>query len=74
MQETSFEQILKQMAKTSSLSQREIRDRMQLAMDVALADPSPTVQAMWKTVPKKAEVPTLDEFMEYLIDKNMLAP
>ena len=74
MHETSFEQILNQIAKTSSLSQGEIRDRMQLAMDAALADPSPAVQAMWNAVPKQGDIPTLEEFMNYLIEKNMLSP
>ena len=74
MQKTSFEQILNQIAKTSSMSAEELRSSMQLAMDTALTDPSPTVQAMWKAVPKQGDIPTLDEFMNYLVDKNMLSP
>ena len=74
MQETSFEQILSQIARSSPLTPEEIRAKMQQAMEAALADPSPAVQAMWRSVPKTGRTPTLDEFMEYLIEKNMLAP
>ena len=74
MHDTPFDKILVQIASASQATTWEIREKMQLAMDTAMADPDPAVQAMWKSIPKKGEKPTLDEFMEYLIEKNLLLP
>lgn len=32
------------------------------------------VQSMWESIPKKGDTPTLGEFMDYLIEKNLLLP
>ena len=74
MQKTEFEKILDQIAHASQTSPGEIREKMQQAMEAALKDPSPSVQAMWSAVPKQGSTPTLDEFMAYLIDKKLLLP
>lgn len=74
MQETAFERILSQIASANQMSSSEIRERMRQALDSALENPDPSVQAMWESVPKKGTMPTLDEFMEYLIRKNLLLP
>ena len=74
MQKTVFEQILDQIAHSSQVSPEEIRKKMQQAMASALKNPDPSVKAMWAAVPRKGQQPTLEEFMDYLIDKNMLLP
>ena len=74
MQKTEFEKILDQIAQASQTSSAELREKMQQAMEAALKDPSPSVQAMWQSVPKQGGTPTLDEFMAYLIDRNLLLP
>ena len=47
---------------------------MQLAMEASIANHAPSVQAMWDSIPKKGPKPTLEEFMDYLIEKNLLLP
>ena len=74
MQNPAFEKILDQLASASSMTPAQIRAQMQLALESALEDPTPSVQAMWQSVPKKGTKPTLDEFMDYLIEKKMLLP
>ena len=74
MQDSKFDKILQQIAQANQSSSAEVRARMQLAMDAALQDPDPAVQAMWASIPSREEKPTLEEFMEYLIEKKMLLP
>ena len=74
MQNSAFDKILRQIAEAKQVSSREVREKMQLAMDAAMANPDPSVQAMWQSVPKKGAKPTLDEFMDYLIEKKLLLP
>lgn len=74
MQNSGFDKILRQIAEAKQVSSREVREKMQLAMDAAMANPDPSVQAMWDSIPKKGTKPTLDEFMDYLIERNLLLP
>ena len=46
MDDSVFEKILGQIASISQVSPQELRAKMQLAMDEALSDPDPAVQAM----------------------------
>ena len=74
MQKTVFERMLDQIAAIRQATPAEVRESMQMAMVSALNDPDPAVQAMWDSVPREGSVPTLEEFMNYLIDKNLLLP
>ena len=74
MQKTPFDLILDQIASANRITSMEVRERLRMAMASALKDPNPAVQAMWNSVPKKGDTPTLEEFMDYLIQKNMLQP
>ena len=74
MEKSGFEQILQQIASTSNTTPEQVRRQMEVAMAAALENPDPVVQKMWQSIPKKGTVPTLDEFMEYLIKKNALLP
>ena len=74
MENSAFEKILGQIASISQVSPQELRAKMQLAMDEALSDPDPAVQAMWASIPKENSQPTLEEFMRYLIEKKLLSP
>lgn len=74
MQDSAFEKILQQLASVSQLPVQELRTQMALAMAEALRNPDPAVQAMWARVPKQGQQPTLEEFMDYLIDRNLLSP
>ena len=74
MPNSAFEKILEQIASTSHIAPSRLRELMQTAMESALENPDPSVQAMWASVPKQGDKPTLDEFMAYLIEKNLLLP
>lgn len=74
MQKSAFEQIIEQIAEASQTTPGALREKMQSAMASALKNPDPSVQAMWGSVPREGDLPTLDEFTDYLIDKNLLLP
>lgn len=74
MHDSAFEKIIRQIASANRVSSMEVREKMQLAMEAAMTNPDPAVQAMWDSIPKKGSKPTLDEFMDYLIGKNLLLP
>ena len=74
MRKTALEQILEPIAKARQVSPALLMAQMQQVMDEALRDPDPAVQAMWDSIPKAGERPTLEEFMDYLIDKKLLSP
>ena len=74
MEKQGIEQILQQIASINGTSPSEVRREMEAAMASALQNPDPTVQKMWNSIPRKGKAPTLDEFMEYLIDQKALLP
>ena len=72
--QTPLEKIIHQIASANRTSSLEVREKMQLAMEAAMDNPDPAVQAMWASIPSKGARPTLEEFMDYLIEKNLLIP
>jgi len=72
MQASAFDKIIQQIARANHTSSTELRAQMQLAMDAALQDPDPAVQAMWASIPSREEKPTLEEFMDYLVEKQLV--
>ena len=74
MQDSAFERILEQISHSSQRSPDQLRSQMQLAMDAAMENPDPAVRAMWDSIPRQGEKPTLEEFMDYLVEKNLLMP
>lgn len=74
MHNTAFDRILAQIASVNQVCPSEVREKMQFAMEEAMANPDPAVQAMWASIPKSGSKPTLEEFMAYLIEKNLLLP
>lgn len=74
MQDSAFEKILDQIASASHIPPSRLRERMQAALESALENPDPAVQDMWNSIPKQGDKPTLEEFMNYLIEKNLLLP
>ncbi|MCL2796470.1 MAG: hypothetical protein FWD58_00210 [Firmicutes bacterium] len=55
-------QMCKAIAKKHSVSVEEIKKEMQAAIDAAYVFPTP--EAM--QIPRKGEIPTIDEFIEYV--------
>lgn len=74
MEKQGFEQILQQIAAINGTSSGEVRRQMEATMASALQNPDPAVRKMWSSIPRNGEVPTLDEFMEYLIEQKVLLP
>ena len=74
MEKKGFKQILAQIAAANHTTPEEVRQRMEAAMASALRNPDPLVQQMWDSIPKQGQHLTLDEFMEYLIDRKELLP
>jgi len=74
MQKTPFDQILDQLASDSRSDPAEVREKLRVGMASALESSNPAVQAMWNTIPRRGSRPTLEEFMDYLIKKQMLQP
>lgn len=74
MEKNGFAQILSQIAQAKHTIPEEIRQLMEEAMASALQNPDPAVQQMWGSIPRQGRELTLDEFMEYLIDRNQLVP
>lgn len=72
MQDSAFEKMLQQIAWDKQVSSRELRLQMQQAMEEAFRNPDPAVRAMWDSVPRQGTAPTLEEFMDYLIEKNLV--
>ena len=74
MHNTAFDRILAQIARANQESSAEVREKMQLALEAAMKNPDPSVQAMWASIPKAGSKLTLEEFMDYLIGKKLLQP
>ena len=74
MQDSAFEKILQQLAQAKQVPPQQLRSQMEQALEEALRNPDPAVQAMWAQVPKQGGSPTLEEFMDHLIRQNLLMP
>ena len=72
MQDSASEKILRQISSDKQISSRQLREQMQQALEEALKNPDPVVQAMWDSIPCRGAVPTLEEFMDYLVEKKVV--
>ena len=61
-----FDRIIRKMAAESNTPPEQIRMEMQQAMDEAMQNPDPIIQARWKKIPRKGKELTLEEFVEYV--------
>lgn len=46
----------------------EVRKQMELAMLEGLNNPDPAIQARWKMIPCKGDIPTPEELITYIAD------
>ena len=53
MASDSFNQILTEIAKKNNTSPEHVRSEMQKAMDAAMRNPDPAIQARWASIPRK---------------------
>ena len=67
MTEKELERIIAQVARQQKTAPAVVRREMEVAMEAAMADTDPAVQARWARIPRKGEKITLEEFMEYAL-------
>ena len=67
MRKQDFEHMLETVAKSAGISNDQVRQEMQKAMEDAMNNPDPNIQMRWKFIPRKGEQPTLEEFVECLL-------
>ncbi|MBQ7801397.1 MAG: hypothetical protein IJ375_03630 [Oscillospiraceae bacterium] len=67
MQPKELDQILLKVAHKNHTTIQEVRNEIMIAMKEAQQNPDPNVQALWASIPKKGDAPTIEEFMEFLI-------
>ncbi len=60
--------IIRDIAKQQGVSEREVIDEMQKAIDAGYGSSDPAVQAQWASMPFKGK-PTPQELILYLADK-----
>ncbi len=53
-------------AAKEGISLEEVRREIQLAIDDAMKNPDPKVQAEWRKIPKKGKKPTPEEVIEFV--------
>lgn len=53
-------------AAKEGISVEEVRREIQFAIDEAMKNPDPKVQAEWRKIPKKGKKPTPEEVIEFV--------
>lgn len=56
---------IKKVAEKYHKSEQEVRKEMQCFIEFATKSPDPAVRAKWAAIPKKGEVLTVEEVIEY---------
>lgn len=57
---------LKKLAKQKGISERAVRQEIEIAIQEAMKSPDP--QAFWKSIPHKGEQPMPEEVIAYIAD------
>ena len=60
------EKAIRSIAMREGVTTEEVRKQMKLAMLAGLCSQDPVVQARWKIIPCKGEVPTPEELITYI--------
>lgn len=68
--ETDFEQIIEIVAEEQGITPDEVKRSIQEALEAGRNNPAPAVQAMWRSIPRKGEEPTLNEVLTFLVKKT----
>jgi len=63
------EAALQKVAMKNHTTVEEVRKEIKLAMLAGMCNPDPAVQAKWKEIPHKGEVPTPEEMIAHLAGK-----
>lgn len=65
------ENAIRTIAKRDGVSVETVRANMTGAMITGLCDPDPKVQARWKSIPCKGELPTPEELIVFLANESL---
>ncbi len=60
------QKILEQIALRNGVSVSEVRKEIEIALEIGRNNPDPMVQARWREIPCKGEVPTFEEVLDYM--------
>lgn len=66
IKKTDAECTIRTLAKQEGISVEYIRSQIKIAMDSGLCNSDPQVQANWKKIPCKGDIPTPEELIDYL--------
>lgn len=58
--------VLEIVAEKEGVSVEEVRREIQLAIDDAMKNPDPKIQAQWRKIPKKGKKPTPEEVIAFV--------
>lgn len=56
------------LAKQKGISERTVRQEIEIAIQKAMKSPDPQAQTFWKAIPHKGEQPTPEEVIAYIAD------
>lgn len=57
---------LRKVALANNTTVEEVKREIMIAMDAAMENPDPAIQAMWRTIPHEGEKPTPEEFITFV--------
>lgn len=63
--------IIQKLAKEHGVSEKEIRDQIQIAIDLAIANPDSKKQKFWRTMLHKGVKPTPEDVIIYIANQIM---
>jgi len=69
MNKSRATKILRQVALENGVSLSEVRKEIQSAIDAAMSNPDPAVQAQWKAMSHNGQIPSPEEVIIYLAEK-----
>ena len=66
MDKAKMERIVNRIARENHTTPEQVYQDMQEALDIGQASTDPAAQARWRTIPRKGEKVTLEEFLDYM--------
>lgn len=66
---SSIRKALKKIAKKEGVSVEEVYREMQIAINMAYANPDPAVQAAWENIPMPSGAPRPEDVIAYCVEK-----
>lgn len=61
------ETALRKVAKVNHTSIEDVKKEIRIAIDAAMANPDPSIQALWQSMPRSGEKPTPEEFIAFIV-------